>query len=90
MQTIHIDWSPNPASELVSQYRVYRTLDGVGPDVVGLTNTNHFEVANPAPGQHTYFVQAINFVGESGLSAGAVGPGTPTTPAQPVLTVVVS
>jgi hypothetical protein len=90
MTNLILDWSPNPVSELVSQYRVYRTLDGVGPDVIGVSDTNHFEVPNPAAGQHTYFVQAVNFVGESALSAGAVGPDIPTIPAQPTLTIVIS
>jgi hypothetical protein len=88
--TLSLNWPANPVSELVTSYRVFCSLNGGSLDFIGTTDTNSFLVPNPLPGVHVYAVQAINFVGESPLSPTVTGPGIPTAPGQPTLTVVVS
>ena len=91
MTTLHLSWPANPASELVTEYHVHRSVDGGAFSlfrvVVGATTT---DIVDPAPGLYSFLVKASNFVGISAESPVVTGPGVPTAPGQPTLTVTVS
>lgn len=88
--TIHLEWDANDASELVTGYQVWRSVDGGEYFHLTTVSTTHLDIVNPDPAQYSFKIKALNFVGASPLSAAAVGPGLPSAPSTPTLTVIVS
>lgn len=89
---LRVNITPNPASEFVSNYQVFKSKDGgsftlagnVAADAVPL----RYEEANPLPGVYAFKIRAQNFVGNSEDSDQVIGPGVPSKPATPELVVV--
>lgn len=79
MANIRLSWNPNPANQLVHAYRVFESVDGGGFNVIATVSEPTVVIA-ASGGVRKWKVQALNFVGESPLSAELEGPGVPTAP----------
>lgn len=56
-----IEWDPNPPTDQVTQYRIYRLAGGSPPKLEGTTTTTTFRPAKKG----TFYVTAVNGGGES-------------------------
>lgn len=88
--TLLLEWPANPASELVHRYLVFESVDGGDLNFKAFTPTNSFSIESPSSHVYTWAVKAESFVGVSGISATCNGPGAPSTPGQPTVTVIQS
>jgi predicted phage tail protein len=75
-----LNWSPVP--EIVSGYKVYRSLNQAQWLVFAATTNTTYTFTNTAPGFYKYRVTAYNTFGESlpsnEVSAGMLTPSSPT------------
>ena len=86
--TIHLTWPANPASELVTKYKVVQQVGGAGPFLfLAETPNNFYDIVNPSANVFAWQVRAINFVGEGPPSPVTTGPAVPTAPPAPTVTV---
>lgn len=85
---LHLDWPANPASELITGYQIWRSLDGGEFEYVATTTETHADTENPSPNVYAFKVKAVNFVGAGPFSPVAEGPGLPSAPGKPTLTVI--
>lgn len=90
MNTINLAWTANPADEQVSGYQVHQTFNGGSSQFVTTVSGTSYSVANAAAGVYTFALRAVNIAGIGPFSAYAVGPGLPSAPTPPTITVVVS
>ena len=84
---LRLEWPASPASELVSHYQVFQSIDGGGFSLIASPTVNHYEFT-PVQGVAVWKVRAVNFVGISADSPTVDGPGVPSAPGQPTVTVV--
>lgn len=86
---LKIEWAANPAAEQVTSYNVHVKRDAV--PVQGspfqVTGTSH-TIDNPQPGVYTAQVIAVNIAGTSPTSDTGSGPGIPSKPGTPTVTVI--
>jgi len=86
--TIRVDWAANPAGEFVTSYQVFQSKDGGAFNMVGTVTNNFYELLNPLPGVYAFSIKAVNIAGTSIMSDVGTGPGVPSQPATPVVTVL--
>jgi hypothetical protein len=86
MPPIRLSWTPNPESQLVHAYHVFELSAG-NWNFLASTPVPEY-VYTPNAGQLSWKVRAVNFVGESGFSPVADGPGLPSAPGTITVEVV--
>lgn len=86
--TIRLDWDANPSSELVTGYQVFESVNGGTMTLIATTPNNFYEILNPLPGVYAFAIKAVNFVGVSEISDTVTGPGVPSKPTTPVITIM--
>lgn len=88
--TITLNWTAAPASEFVSKYEVYESVNGGAFAIKGSPTSNSFTILNPLPGNYRWQVRAVNFVGSGPFSAAVDGPGIPAVVADLTVDIVTS
>jgi len=88
MATIRLDWVANPSTEFVTNYIIYKSVNGGSLSIQGNTSNNFFEIVNPNPGVYSFSIQATNIAGTSAMSDVGFGPSVPSKPATPVVTIL--
>jgi hypothetical protein len=88
--TLKVEWPASPSGDLVTGYQVWRSLDGGEFEYLATTSETHADLLNPVPGVYAFKIKAVNFVGASEFSPVAQGPGVPSAPGQPTLTVTIT
>jgi hypothetical protein len=88
--TLRLQWPASPANELVTGYQVWRSLDGGEFEYVATTANTYADTVNPSANVFAFKVKAVNFVGAGPFSPVAQGPGLPSAPGQPTLTVTIT
>lgn len=88
MASIRLQWPANPASENVTAYKVWESVNGGAWTLKSTVATPELDIANPAPHPTKWKVQAVNFIGESATSPEASGPSIPSTPPAPEVIVI--
>ena len=84
-----LNWASNPASELVTSYKVWQSKDNGSFINIATVDVPSMEILNPIPGLYKWAISAANFVGESIKGVAAVGPNIPSVPPEPTITIVV-
>lgn len=86
---LRVTWPANPASDQVTKYNVFRSVNGSAFSLQGVVNApaNSIDIPNPS-GSYRFKVQAVNVAGVSPESDIADGPGVPTKPGTPVVETV--
>lgn len=89
--TVRVTWSPNPAEEQVSNYRLFQSVNGGTFNFLTDkgTVTTH-DILNPSPGVYAYKVLAQNLAGDSPQSDPGSSPAVPSKPGTPTVTVIVT
>ena len=87
MANIQLDWPVNPASELVSSYKVWQGTPGNPLGLVATVATNTVTLDVPT-GIYRWAISAVNLAGESVKSAETSSPGAPSAPGAPTVTVL--
>lgn len=87
--SINISWPASPVEEGVTRYQVFESRNGapLTYKTEVLPPLHELTISNPLPGNYMWAVKAENFVGVSALSQSASGPGIPSVPPTPVVTV---
>lgn len=88
--TINLNWTASPASEFVSKYEVYESVNSGPFAIKGSPTTNSFAILNPLPGNYRWQVRAVNFVGNGPFSAIVDGPTNPSIVADVTVNIVTS
>jgi hypothetical protein len=88
--SIKLDWTANPASEFVTKYEVFESVNGGAFAVKANATGNTATIPNVLPGLYRYKVRAVNFVGNGPDSAVVDGPAAPSEVLDVTLTVLQS
>jgi len=86
--TLHVEWPANPASEFVTSYDVYESVNAGPFNFKTNTPGASLDILNPSPGTYAWKIRAKNFVGTSGDSPVIQGPTVPSNPGQGTVTVI--
>lgn len=88
MTQVRLEWTPNPAEEMVTSYNVYQTVGMGGTEVlIGSTPDCFYVIPDVPTGIYAWRVQAVNLAGVGPQSAFANGPSVPSAPAKPTVTI---
>lgn len=73
---VEVAWDPNPASDGVTSYKVFRAAGtgasfGTSVLIATIAGTNYVDLGLAPSTGYTYFVEAVNAVGASAATAGA-------------------
>jgi hypothetical protein len=88
--TLRLEWPASPDAELVTGYQIWRSLDGGEFEYWQTVAGTHADTVNPTENVYAFKVKAVNFVGAGPFSPVAQGPGLPSAPGQPTLTVTIT
>jgi hypothetical protein len=88
MVTLRLTWPANPPEDLVSSYQVLESFNGSPFSVTAEVPTPTYDKLSPTPGQWAFKVTAKNFVGIGPESDPVAGPGVPSKPGTPTLSVI--
>lgn len=80
MASIKLSWTPNPVSELVSEYHVFQGLNGGGLGLVAVVTTPEITFVDLPFGNYRWAVKAANVAGISEFSVEVSGPAVPSAP----------
>jgi hypothetical protein len=86
--TLRLDWQANPASEFVTSYMIFQSKDGGAMTLLTSTPDNFYEIVDPPSGVYAFTIRAVNLAGVSEMSDIAYGPGLPSKPSTPMITVM--
>jgi predicted phage tail protein len=88
MASVLVSWPENPVSELVHEYQVYEGVNGGELILRGTTTDNQLEILDLPVAQYRWAVRAVNMAGIGPLSEETNGPGLPSAPGAPEVTVL--
>ncbi len=84
---ITLAWDANAAVEQVTSYKLYEKLPTGVDKLLGTSTLPTIKIIDVVPGEHSYYVTAVNLWSESGKSNSVSTPPIASSPKNPVITI---